>query len=139
MRFGKIGFEADGLLVAAERLLQPPQFLQHVADVIVGMGEIGLQFDGFLKTRQRLFPLLLPGMADAQAVVDLSVGFQLQGLFEVRRRLGQSSDGLAKHGEQQPAFDSRRILLQGLPIGGLGLSKIARLVRLLPTSQQLIG
>jgi hypothetical protein len=48
MGLGEFGGEAEGLLVVADRLLQPALVIQGVAEVDVGLGVLGVEAEGLL-------------------------------------------------------------------------------------------
>ena len=69
MGIGKVGLEADGLLVARHGLGEPVLLFQDAPQVVVGIGIVGLEADGPLKTGRGLVELVLPRQHDAQVVL----------------------------------------------------------------------
>jgi hypothetical protein len=68
--FRVVGFEGNGLPMAGDGLLAAAQVGERIAEVAVRLGEVGLEFDGAPKARERLFGLFIaPSSAVPQVVV----------------------------------------------------------------------
>ena len=59
MRFGVVGFEAEGLLILRHRCRQLTLFLKGNAQVVVRFGVVGFETDGLLILRHRCRQLAL--------------------------------------------------------------------------------
>jgi hypothetical protein len=57
--FRVVGFEGNGLPMAGDGLLAAAQVGERIAEVAVRLGEVGLEFDGAPKARERLFGLFI--------------------------------------------------------------------------------
>ena len=73
MRFGVVGFEADGLLILRHRGRQLALPLESIAQVEVRFGVVGFEADGLLILRHRGRQLTLILQGNAQVVVRFGV------------------------------------------------------------------
>ena len=73
MGLGVIGFQADGFLELADRLVDLAFHGQGGAEVVVGLGVIGFQADGFLELADRLVGLAFFEEGVAEVVVGVGV------------------------------------------------------------------
>ena len=53
MRLGKVGIEGERLVVAGQGLLRFAKVLECIAEIVVGLGKIGLKVNGFVTMRNR--------------------------------------------------------------------------------------
>ena len=84
----RFGIEPQGLGVTGLGLVEPAQLAQHVAQVVVGLGEVRAQADGLAAVGQGLLQLLLLQQHLAEVAVGLGqLGIDLHGLAEVGQGL----------------------------------------------------
>ena len=72
------------LLVVVDRLVDPSAHRQSNAQVLMGLGGVGLDFQGLLEMGRRLVQSAATRQSDAQIEMGLGgVGLDFQGLLEV--------------------------------------------------------
>ena len=90
MRFGVVGFEAEGLLILRHRFRQLTLVLEGIAQVVVRLGVVGFEAEGLLILGHRFRQLALVLQGIAQVVVRFGVvGFEAEGLLILGHRFRQ--------------------------------------------------
>ena len=117
-----IRLEPQGLVVPFDGFFDLALVSEGIAEIVVGLGVIGLQFQSFVVVAHRLRHLVLQLEGSSEVVVGLGVvGLQAKGLAVVSHRVGDVVLQLEGGSEVVVGFGVVRLIANGLAKAGHGL------------------